>query len=201
MKKINKEIEVYKYDELNDRAKDKANRLVYDILNESITNENIKEEVNYQCNSLFGFEPDSISYDIGFYNGDYFNFNLKYVFMNHKNSIFWKEIKKELTRNELDKLDYFLQKDYDFDIIYNYKYTPTIEVNDTYFYNYEDEYDLLGEELHNKIVKVLEDACDDICGKLQNVIYGMLDFSEEHIIQIIEDWNLEFTENGDIFDE
>lgn len=197
MRKVTKEIKIYEYDELDENAKENAREIIYNHLIESVTSRDVELELKMYCRDEFGFEPDSFDFEIGFSQNDYVNFNLNYVFMNHTNSIFWKEI-KALTQDELDKLDYFIQKDYDFKIKYNYKFTPDIEVNDTYFYNYEDEYELLGEELHDKIVKILTKTCNEICYELKEVAESLFDFNEKYIIEYINDFGYEFTENGDI---
>lgn len=201
MRKVTKEIEIYEYDELDEKAKEKARDIIYNHLNEMVSSRDVENDLYEYCKSEFGFEPDSVDFDISFSQSDYVNFDLNYVFINHSNSIFWEEIKKALTKDELNKLDYFLQKDYDFNIEYNYKFTPDIEVNDTYFYNYEDEYNLLGKKLHDKIVKILTESCKTICYELRKVAEGLLNFDEDYIIDYINDYGYEFTENGDIFYE
>lgn len=201
MRKVTKEIEIYEYDELDEKAKEKARDIIYNHLNEMVSSRDVENDLYEYCKSEFDFVPDSVDFDISFSQSDYVNFNLNYVFINHTNSIFWKEIKKALTKDELNKLYYFLQKDYDFNIEYNYKFTPDIEVNDTYFYNYEDEYDLLGKELHDYIVKILTKTCKNICEELLDVAGSLCYFDEDYIIEYINDYEYKFTKNGNIFDE
>ena len=93
MRKVTKEIEIYEYDELDEKAKEKARDIIYNHLNEMVSSRDVENDLYEYCKSEFDFEPDSVDFDISFSQSDYVNFNLNYVFINHTNSIFWKEIK------------------------------------------------------------------------------------------------------------
>lgn len=200
MRKVTKEYEVYDYDELDEKAKNKVRNTISEWLME-INSDAFITNLNYNFKDKYGFEPDDTDYSLGNYSSsDFFSFKFKNVFTDSsQDSIFWKNIKKKLSNDELDKLDNFIKEGFDFNIDYSGRYSQTIDASDDFYY-YDENYDLLGEELVNLIEKVLLDTTYDIDDFLVQYYYDFIEISEDDIKEDIEINELQFTKNGDIFD-
>lgn len=208
MRKIVKEINIYKFDELKEETQ---NKLIKDF-KEILINDNfdmLSENFNYilkEDYNLYNFEINySLSYCQGdgvcFYNNKY-NL-LSYEVLKNKDIENANIFEKYIIENDLinDKLLYYLCEGYNLGIFKrnsNYSYASTCFIDYEYYYNDDEEgttsdyIDLIAEKLYILYLST--------CEELEKIGYSNYDVSNQEVKEYIEDNEFEFLENGEIYE-
>lgn len=208
MRKITVEYQLYNYNELDEKVKEKVkNEISENIIEDRFyfLKDDLLEYLNYNHN----ISDCELDYSFSYCQGDgccFYDINLLNYFniKNKKNlNSFEKNIIEKYTDEEINLILQYLNDGYNIYIKkngyhYSHKYTCYIDFE---FY-YDD-----NKELENKINELIEKLADDlqkniyykICDEMEKIGYDCYNVIDEEIENYINDYGLEFYKNGDFY--
>lgn len=191
MRIVKIEVPVYRYAELNDKAKE----VVKDhILNATRDAQGFTDSVKHTLDVL-GIEKAEVYYSLGNCQGDGLCFT---------GSITWnKAMEISYIKNSVDKLDkvfvaccedcVYSINFYKFNRMYNYCHTVTVEFEDSSWMYAED---------FTKLKDIFLTWYKALCGEFEHQGYKWFyEISEEDVVEYCNNNNIEFTADGDVFVE
>lgn len=189
--------EVYKYEELEERIKDKIrNDIGEDIVSNNF--ENLEWELNLILEEKYNIIGAKLHYSLTYSQGDGLSFDCSdlleskyikdklYLRLNHYEKVM---LTKMLKNNELK---IFTKRSGNH--LYEYALPTDVRIIDDF-----DRWTKNKEELSNKVQKILGELYMEICNTLEKIGYQCYEVSEQEIIDYIEVNELEFHPNGNIF--
>lgn len=210
-KKIIKEFEIYNYGELQDSAKKVARSEISERLTET-RNEDLKTILLGQSLNYYGLklDEDSLQYSLTWSQGDGVSFTSDSLvrYSRLKNpakydlNVFEKTLLKQLSKEDLTILLNYLNQDgriciYRDDYRYTHSWTCKFDFI-LYYSDDKSETNLVNTHIQDIITDVLRPTYDEVCDILEKVGYDYLEASEEAIENYIEDFDINFFEDGTI---
>ena len=210
MRKITVEYQLYKYNELDEKTKEK----VKNEISENIIEDRfyfLKDDLLEYLKENHNISDCKIEYDFSYCQGDgccFYDINLLNYFniKNKKNDMnsFEKYIINNYSQNDIELILEYLNSDYCLKLYksvynnYSHKYTCDIDFE---FY-YDD-----NKELENKINELIEKLADDlqknvyykICDEMEKIGYDCYNVIDEEIENYMNDYGIEFYKNGDFY--
>ena len=208
MKKIVKEINIYKFDELKE---DTQNKIIKDF-KEILINDNfdmLSENFNYILKDNYKLYNFEINYSLSYCQGDgvcFYNnkYNLlSYEVLKNKDTKNANIFEKYIIENDLinDELLQYLENGYNLGIFKrnsNYSYAATCFIDYEYYYN-DDEKEAINKYI-DSLVNILYKLYINICEELEKIGYSNYNVSDQEVKEYISDQEFEFLENGEIYE-
>lgn len=210
--KIVKEFEVYNYNELSDSAKQVVRGLVYDAIDAGRCETLMGDLVEY-CGEKYGIrlDEDSIFYNFSNSQGDGVCFTSKSLLswsrLTHAEelNVFESKLVKQLSNGDLSILLKYLNEDYTISVYRdNSRYTHAHTCNiDFELYQSDNklEAELINECVRQICENIVRPTYDEVCKDLEEYGYGLLAIPEEDIETYIDDFDLKFLADGQVFSE
>ena len=200
MRKLVKEYNVCKFEELSDDVKEN----VIDRLREKIVEDNfsfLKEDLNCIIKENYDIKECEIKYSLTCSQGDGLSFSCDDLL---KSSYIMNRVKDSLDKTQKAMLTKLLNND----IIkfystgnqghycYSSEYDIDVEYND-YYWNITDYQDKLIEDVKDIISEIYLEICED----LEKIGYSYYDVDDDDVIDYINSYDYEFYESGEIYKE
>ncbi len=212
MKTITKEIKLYRYNELSEEAREKANEKYLEINRyEDDFEELVKYDLKY-AKDCGWIENIKVVYDLGHSQGDYVNI-IGSIYFEDLNNELKKKFCKGLSNEELN---FFKQFEKYSEICFREFYVGSncVEINIQLSATPEEMYDLGLDndfkfedqekyyKISPKIEKNIEEWHDEICEEYKELGYiYFYEADEDEIKEYYEDTEQLFLENGEMYEE
>ena len=215
--KVIKEFEVYDYSELSESAKQVARKIVYDKIDSGRCATLMGDLVEY-CEEKYGIRLDENSIFYRFSNSqgdgvcftsnnlvDYVNLTKISELDLDELNIFERTLVEQASALNLDLLLEYLKEDNTISVFRNnarYTYANTCTIDFTLYYNEDgDKEENINNYVRNLCDTVLRKIYNEVCRDLENYGYQLLEIPEEDIETYIDDFDLRFLEDGQVFSE
>ena len=198
--------EVYKYNELNDDAKEKVKSWYLDGQDTDIFTEDCKMDLE----NLFGENDLDVQYSLSYCQGDGFNIygkvyaeSILKCLENHNGGTQLAEFENVLTEKEKKTILNYAEECGAIEIPMNHRYCYSladyIDIADDWEYKLVD-YKNLNTEVLRKFEKLVRDIFETLCGIYENWGYEFFyEISEEDLEEMCEANGYEFLEDGTVF--
>lgn len=199
MRKVVREYDVYTYQELEEDAKERARKTISDSIVE-MNFQYLEEDLLTIMEEDYDLKESNVNlhYSLGYCQGDGLSFDCKDLL---ESKYFKNKMYEGLTKNEKISLSKMISKG-EFSIFtkrsgcHLYQYALHSDVQTiTNFYHWGKN----KEDLVNKIQKKISIIYMAICKRLEKIGYQCYDVEEEDIERYVEDYDIEFTQCGNVF--
>lgn len=208
MRKIVKEINIYKFEELKEETQ---NKIIKDFKDQLINQNfnNFSDEIKLHLKDNYKLYDLEVDYSLNYCQGDgicFYNnrYNLlSYEVLKNKDIKNANIFEKYIIENNLinDKLLDYLCEGYNLGIFkrnINYSYASTCFIDYEYYYN-DDEKEAINKYI-DSLVNILYKLYINICEELEKIGYSNYDVADQEVKEYIEDNEFEFLENGEIYE-
>ena len=214
MRTITKIINLYNFDELSEKAKEKVINASREYLYTEHCN-NI-DDVIYDCLCNYGMEDAKYNYSLGYSQGDgvcFYNINLfSYIRLTSK------DYNTKLNKFELEALTLLNEKEYKMFLQYlnegynikivknssNYCHSHTCSLEEEYYYSDNEEEEKAINNLIYDLKKKMENIYHKMCYEIERLAYNYIEYiSDDEITKNINylqtDCGLMFLEDGSYY--
>lgn len=203
------EYEVYKYNELSDKAKEKVKQWYLEGRNEYIFTEDCEEDLH----NLFGENELKVQYSLGYCQGDGFNIygkvsakNILNCLEEHNGGTQLEEFENVLTEKEKKTILHYAEECGDIELPSNNRYCYCIarhtDIADDWEYQLENYsgYKNINKEVLEKFESMVHGIFEKLCASYEKWGYEYFyEISEEDLEEMCEANGYEFLEDGTTF--